>query len=102
MCRHMFIGAAAVAAILSGNPTAVFAQPPRPPDVVRKIDHDVKRAVTHTDRAVRRAVHKSNHRVRRVTRRAVHSRVRALCNDGRVHAGRTRVTACVGHGGLRG
>jgi hypothetical protein len=28
--------------------------------------------------------------------------VRALCNDGRVHIGRTRATACANHGGLRG
>ena len=33
-----------------------------------------------------------------VQRSTVRRSVRALCNDGRVHTGRTRLTACAGHG----
>jgi hypothetical protein len=40
--------------------------------------------------------------VRRHANRATHRTVRAMCNDGRVHSGRTRTTACINHGGLRG
>jgi hypothetical protein len=100
MFRTMLIGAALGATFLA-NPTVLLGQPPSPPEVVRKIDRGVKRALTRTDHAVGHAVHRSHH-VRTVARRTVHSRVRALCHDGRVHIGRTRVTACAGHGGVKG
>jgi hypothetical protein len=102
MLRTMLMGAAVASVLLSAAPTAVFAQPPSPPEIARRIDHGVRRAVTHTDRAVRRTTHRSHHRVRTVTRRTVRRTIRARCNDGRVHVGRTRFTACANHGGVRG
>ena len=104
MVRQMLIGAALAAALCSGIPAAAAAQPPSPPQVVHKIDNGVRRAVTNTDRAVRRAVHRTRHHAPRATHRTVrtaHTTVRARCNDGRIHAGRTRFTACAGHSGLR-
>jgi hypothetical protein len=109
MVRQMLIGAALAAVLCPGIPTAAAAQP-TPPQVVHKIDNGVRRALTNTDRAVRRAVHGNPHHTRRVTHytvthrtvRTAHSYVRARCNDGRIHTGRTRAAACAGHGGWRG
>ena len=97
MLRRLLIGTA-LAGVLAGGAATTFAQPPSPPEVVRKIDRGVRRAVTKTDRAVRRATHRSRRAVRYHTRRTV----RAMCNDGRIHAGRTRTSACWSHGGYRG
>jgi hypothetical protein len=69
---------------------------------VHKVGQGIKHAVTKTDRAIRHAGHRTRHVVRRNTHRVMHRTVRAMCNDGRVHTGRTRTTACVNHGGLRG
>jgi hypothetical protein len=107
MFRNMLIGAAACAALLSAVPATLSAQPPTPPEVVRRIDHGVRRATTDTDRAVRRSVYRTRHHARYATHRVViirssHRYVRALCNDGRIRYGRTRVTACIGHGGIGG
>ena len=96
MLRRLLIGTA-LAGVLAGGAATTFAQP-SPPEVVRKIDRGVRRAVTKTDRAVRRATHRSRRAVRYHTRRTV----RAMCNDGRIHAGRTRTSACWSHGGYRG
>jgi hypothetical protein len=101
MFRRLLIGAA----LAAGISTAAYAQPPSPSAVARKIDRGVHHAVTGTDRAVHRATHRPRRHVRHVTHRSVrvsHRSVRALCNDGRVHTGRTRVTACFNHGGIRG
>jgi hypothetical protein len=108
MLRNMLIGAA-MAAVLSGIPAAVSAQPPSPPQVARKIDRGVHHALTSTDRAVHRVVHPRRYLHRHVyytrTRHVYYTspyHVRALCRDGRFHTGRTLYTACAGHGGLRG
>jgi hypothetical protein len=104
MFRRVLIGVAA-AALLSGVPTALSAQPPSPPEVARRVNKGVRRAVTNTDHAVKRAVHRTRHHAKRVSHHATlaaHRSVRAVCNDGRIHTGRTRVTACAGHGGVRG
>jgi hypothetical protein len=73
------------------------AQPPTPPEILRKVDNGVKHVVKKTHRAVTRVDHRVRHNVRTHVRT-----VRVRCNDGRVHTGRTRVTACINHGGLRG
>ena len=91
------IAAAAVAAALAVASPGVFAQPPSPPEIVHKVDRGVKHVAGEVDRKIRR----SSHRTRRAVRRTSHRSVRALCNDGRVHVGRTRTTACIGHGGVR-
>jgi hypothetical protein len=101
MFRTILIGAAAAGALLSATPTTALAQPPTPPQIVHKIDRHVRRAVTGTHRAVRRAAHRTDHTVHHAARVSTRHRVRALCNDGRVHFGRTRRTACAAHGGLR-
>src|SRR4051812_48911405 len=101
MMRAMLIGAALVGTLVSGLPTTVHAQPPTPPEIVSKIDHGVRRAVTHTDRALR-AVHRTRHHARNANRRATHRSVRAVCYDGRVHTGRSRAAACANHRGLKG
>jgi len=101
MLRTMLMGAAVASVLLSAAPTAVFAQPPSPPEIARRIDHGVRRAVTHTDRVVRHTAYHRHHHARIVTQRTVRN-VRARCNDGRVHIGHTRFTACANHGGVRG
>jgi hypothetical protein len=109
MLRNVLIGAA-MAAALSGIPARVSAQPPSPPQVASKIDRDVHRAVTSTDRAIHRVVHPRTYYERRHvyytrTPHVYYStpyHVRALCRDGRFHIGRTLYSACAGHGGLRG
>lgn len=104
MLRSLLIGSALAAVLAGGAPAIVFAQPPsppRPPDVVGKVERGVRRAVTNTDRAVRRAPHRSRRAVRHTTHRVTRT-VRVMCNDGRIHIGRTRTTACFGHGGYRG
>jgi hypothetical protein len=104
MIRHLLIGAALAAALCPGISATASAQPPTPPQIAHKIDNGVRRAVTNTDRAVRRAVHGRRYRTRHVTHRVTpvtYRNVRALCNDGHVHIGRTRSTACFAHGGLR-
>jgi hypothetical protein len=114
MVRHILIGSALAAVLCAGIPATAAAQP-TPPQIVHRIDDGVRRAVTDTDRAVHRAVHHTPRHTRRVTHynhythyrvthRTVvaHPFVRARCNDGRIHTGRTRFTACAGHGGWRG
>jgi len=98
MFRRLLIGTALAGVLAGGAPAIVFAQPPSPPEVVRKIDRGVRRAVTNTDQAVRRTTHRS----RRAVRYHTHRTVRAMCNDGRIHVGRTRTSACWSHGGYRG
>jgi len=63
-----------------------YAQPPSPQQLVGKIDREARHIVSNVDRTVRRSGHR---------------RVRARCNDGRVHFGRTRARACAAHGGVR-
>lgn len=96
MLRRLLIGTALTVTLAGGLPADVFAQPPSPPEAVHRIDRGVRRAVTNTDRAARRAAHRS----RRTVRHATH-RVSVLCNDGRIHTGLTRTSACIGHGGYR-
>jgi hypothetical protein len=98
----MLIGTAMACVLAFGIPTAMFAQPPSPPEIVHKVDQGVRRVVTKTDSAVRRVGHRTHHVVRRDIHRVTHRTMRAMCNDGRVHTGRTRTTACINHGGLRG
>jgi len=105
MFRRALIAIALTSALLTGIAATASAQPPSPPEIARRVDRGVHRAITHTDRAVRRATrhtryrtHYAHHRVVRISHRSV----RTLCNDGRVHVGRTRFTACAGHGGIRG
>jgi hypothetical protein len=101
MLRRMLIGTATAGILALGIPTTLSAQPPSPPEIVHKVDRGIRRAVRHTDRAIRRA----HYRTRRIisdTYVVTHRNVRALCNDGRVHIGRTRTSACFYHGGLRG
>ena|SRR5438552_11196289 len=98
MLRRLLIGTALAGVLAGGAPAIAFAQPPSPPEVVRKIDRGVRHAVTNTHHAVRRATH----RTRRTVRYHTASTVRAMCNDGRIHTGRTRTSACWTHGGYRG
>jgi len=96
MFRRLIAAAAAATALAVGAP-GVFAQPPSPPEIVHKVDRGVKHVASEVDHKVRR----STHRTRRAVRRTSHRSVRAVCHDGRVHVGRTRTTACIGHGGVR-
>jgi len=94
MLRKLLIGTSLACVLAGGAPAIAFAQPPSPPEVVRKIDSGVRHAVTRTDHAVRRATNRPRY--------YAHRNVRALCNDGRIHIGRTRTSACWTHGGYRG
>ena len=104
MFRNLLFSAALAVALVPGIQPTLSAQPPSPAEVGRTIDRGVHRAVTGTHRTVRRVTHRarrtrwSHRHVTHVVRRSV----RTVCNDGRVHTGRTRVTACAGHGGIRG
>ena len=97
MFRRILIGAAMAGVLSFGIPAVTVAQPPSPSEVLRKVDNGVRHVVKKTHRAVRRADRRVRHNVRTHVRT-----VRAMCNDGRVHTGRTRTTACINHGGLRG
>ena len=94
MLRKLIAGAALSIAM---SAPATFAQPPSPGEIVHKVDRGVRHAVTDVDRKLRHAGRRTHHTVRRAT----HRTVRARCNDGRIHTGRTRLTACAGHGGVR-
>jgi len=96
MLRTLITCAAAAMTLALGAPS-VLAQPPSPPEIVHKVDRSVKRTAHAVDRRIRRSTHRTRHTVRR----ASHKSVRAVCQDGRVHVGRTRTTACIGHGGVR-
>jgi len=97
MFRNLITGAALAATVAFAAPAAALAQPPSPPEIAHKVDRGVRRVAGDVDHKIRRGTHGT----RRAVRRASHRSVRALCNDGRVHIGRTRTTACIGHGGLR-
>jgi hypothetical protein len=102
MLRNVIAGATLATLFALGAPIGASAQPPSPPEIVHKVDRGVRRAVTNVDRKLRRTGRRTHRTVRhtavhRTTRRTV----RTMCNDGRVHAGRTRMTACAGHGGVR-
>jgi len=102
MLRRLLIGTAMAGALALGIPTATLAQPPSPPEIVKKVDRGIRHVVTKTDRAIRHTGRRVRHVVRRDTHRVTHRTVRAMCNDGRVHTGRTRISACFNHGGFRG
>jgi hypothetical protein len=76
----------ALGATISIAAPLTFAQPPSPPQLVGKIDREARHIVSNVDRTVRGNGHR---------------RVRARCNDGRIHFGRTRARACAAHGGVR-
>jgi len=97
MVRNLITGAALAATLAFAMPAGVLAQPPSPPEIVHKVDRGVRHVASNVDRKIRRGTRRS----RRAVRHASHRSVRALCNDGRVHVGRTRTTACIGHGGVR-
>lgn len=75
----------ALSATIGASAPLATAQPPSPPQLIRKIDRTARGIVSNVDRSVRRNGHR---------------RVRARCNDGRVHFGRTRAGACAAHGGV--
>ena len=85
MLRKLITIMALGATIAAAAPPAT-AQPPSPRELVRKIDRGARRIVSKVDRTVRASGHR---------------RVRVRCNDRRVHFGRTRASACAGHGGVR-
>jgi hypothetical protein len=99
MLRKLITGAAFSTMIVISAPSGALAQPPTPPEIVHRVDRGIHRATTDLDDRLR------HHRRRRVVRhtvyRTTYHRVRALCNDGRFHIGRTGYGACAGHGGLR-
>jgi hypothetical protein len=85
MLRNLITIVALGATIGAAAPLA-YAQPPSPQQLVSKIDRGARHIVSNVDRTVRRSGHR---------------RVRARCNDGRIHIGRTRAGACAAHGGVR-
>jgi len=96
MFRKLIAGAALSTMFAIGTAAGAAAQPPTPGEVVHRVDRDVRHAVTDIRR----------HRPRRVVHHHYYSttttyRARALCNDGRIHYGRTRMSACWTHGGIR-
>jgi|SRR5262249_43241779 len=104
MLRKLIAGAALSTLFATGAAAGAAAQPPSPGEIVHRVDRGVRHAVTSVDRSVRRGRYR--------TRRTVHDHyyrtygtttysARALCNDGRIHYGRTRVSACWTHGGIR-
>jgi len=97
MFGKLMTGAALAATIAFTSPASAAAQPPSPPEIVHKVDRGVRHVAHEVDHKVRRGTRRTRHAVRH----ASHRSVRAMCNDGRVHVGRTRTTACVGHGGVR-
>ena len=101
MFRHMLIGTAVAGVLAFGIPLGALAQPPSPPEVVHRAGQGIKKIVKKTDRAIRHGGKRTTHAVRSRTHRVTRHTVRAACNDGTVRAGRTRATACAGHGGYR-
>jgi len=101
MFRHLLIRAAVAGVLASGIPIGAAAQPPSPPEVVHRAGEGIKNVVKKTDRAIRHGGRRATRAVGRNTHRVTRRTVRAACNDGTVRAGRTRVTACAGHGGVR-
>jgi hypothetical protein len=101
MFRTLIGGTALSTIIAVSAPGSVLAQPPSPPEIVHKVDRGVRHIVTEVDRKIRHAGRRTHHVVRHNVYRTTHHRVRALCNDGRFHTGRTGLTACAGHGGIR-
>jgi len=101
MFRHLLICTAVAGVLAFGVPTGALAQPPSPPEVVHRVGEGVKHVVKKTDRAIRHGGRRTTRAVRKHTHRVMRHTVRAACNDGSVRAGRTRATACAGHGGYR-
>jgi hypothetical protein len=101
MLRNLIAGAALATVIGISAPIGAAAQPPSPPEIVHKVDRGVRHVVTSVDGKVRRTGRRSHRAARQNVHRASRRMVRARCNDGRVHTGRTRMTACASHGGLR-
>ena len=85
MLRNL-ITIVALSATIGAAAPLTYAQPPSPQQLVGKIDRGARHIVSNVDRTVRGSGHR---------------RVRARCNDGRIHFGRTRARACAAHGGVR-
>jgi hypothetical protein len=101
MLRTLLTGAALSAVIAIGSASGAAAQPPSPGEIVHKVDRGVRHAVTDVDHTIRHRGRRTHRVVRHSIVRTSRYRVRALCNDGRFHTGRTGFSACAAHGGLR-
>jgi len=101
MPRKLIAGAALSAMFAVSAPAGASAQPPSPPEIVHRVDRGIRHVATGVDRSIRHHGRRTHHVVRHGVYRTTHHRVRALCNDGRFHTGRSGFTACAGHGGLR-
>ena len=66
--------------------------------VVKKAGHATKEAA----KRARRGTNGTKKAAKRVKRKLTPHTVRAACKDGTVQSGKTRRTACVDHGGVRG
>ena len=101
MLRKLIAGAAFSTLIAFSAPAGAFAQPPSPPEIAHRIDRGVHHVVTDVEHKLHHRVRRTHHVVRHQVYRTTSHRVRALCNDGRFHIGRTGFSACAAHGGIR-
>jgi hypothetical protein len=101
MLRNLIAGTALSMTIAMSAPAGALTQPPSPGEIVHKVDRGVRHAVTNIDHKLRHGGRRTHRVVRHNVYRTTHHRVRALCNDGRFHTGRTGFSACAGNGGIR-
>jgi hypothetical protein len=102
MFRQLLISAAIAGVLALGTPTATSAQTSEAKQDMKRAGHKIKKAGEATGEAAKDTGKAVKHSAKAATHSASHKRARAVCNDGKVHHGRTRASACASHGGLRG
>ena len=102
MFRRLLIGTAIAGVLALGMPTGALAQTSEAKHDMKKAGKAIKQAGKETGEAAKETAHATKHTAKAVAHRARRSHVSARCNDGKMHSGTTRTSACAGHGGLRG
>lgn len=115
MLKQWLVGTAMAAALALGAPAAIVAQNQQPQTTATTTDakQDMKNAGKKTKAAGKdagdaaKAAGKSaakatKHTAKRVKHDVKHAvgKTTATCKDGTVRTGRTKTTACTGHGGV--
>jgi hypothetical protein len=102
MFKQLLIGTAIASVLALGMPIATSAQTSEAKQDMKRAGHKIKKAGEATGEAAKDTGKAVKHTTKAATHSVSHKRARATCNDGKVHHGRTRASACASHGGLRG
>jgi uncharacterized protein HemX len=106
MSRHLLAGAAVVGMLAFGIPTVTWAaqQSTAQQDAAKakkEAEKAAKEAGSATKDAAKATAKGTKHAAKVVKKKVTPNTTSAPCNDGTTQTGKTKTTACVGHGGVK-